>query len=127
MPYDGDRVCAVMLCRRDLALNGVLNTTQLAALNLLGALTYFDLIITMVVLALVIPDFSRSTSDTIFSAPVNVVLSVVAFGVYAVFLTSQMVRYRSICAEYESLIVVNMDDLDDDLSTLQHFASLLSF
>ena len=51
------------LKRRDFLSNGVLDTTQLAAPNLLGALTYFDLISTMCVLALVIPNFSRSTSE----------------------------------------------------------------
>ena len=80
------------LKRRDLLSNGVLDTTQLAAPNLLGALTYFDLISTMCVLALVIPNFSRSTSEANFSTPVNVVLTVVAIGVYAVFLTAQMGR-----------------------------------
>ena len=49
--------------RRDLLSKGVLDTSQLAAPNLLGALTYFDLISTMCVLALVIPNFSRSTSE----------------------------------------------------------------
>ena len=73
------------LKRRDLLSNGVLDTSQLAAPNLLGALTYFDLISTMCVLALVIPNFSRSTSEANFSTPVNVVLTVVALGIYAVF------------------------------------------
>ena len=63
------------LKRRDLLSNGVLDTSQLAAPNLLGALTYFDLISTMCVLALVIPNFSRSTSEANFSTPVNVVLT----------------------------------------------------
>ncbi len=49
------------LKRRNLFTSGVLDTTQLAAPNQLGALTYFDLISTMCVLALVIPNFSRST------------------------------------------------------------------
>ena len=51
------------LKRRDLLSNGVLDTSQLAAPNLLGALTYFDLISTMCVLALVISNFSRSISE----------------------------------------------------------------
>ena len=105
------------LKRRDLLSNGVLDTTQLAAPNLLGALTYFDLISTMCVLALVIPNFSRSTSEANFSTPVNVVLTVVAIGVYAVFLTAQMGRYRSLYTERDSLIVSNPDFLDDELST----------
>ena len=67
--------------------DGLVDTSQMAAPNLLGALTYWDLISTMCVLALVIPNFSRSTTEANFSTPVNVVLSVVAFGVYAIFLT----------------------------------------
>ena len=107
------------LKRRDLLSNGVLDTSQLAAPNLLGALTYFDLISTMCVLALVIPNFSRSTSEANFSTPVNVVLTVVALGVYAVFLTAQMGRYRSLYTERDSLIVFDSEHFDDQLSSYQ--------
>lgn len=107
------------LKRRDLVSNGSLDTTQLAAPNLLGALTYFDLISTMCVLALVIPNFSRSTSEANFSTPVNVVLTVVALGVYAVFLTAQMGRYRSLYSERDSLIVSNIEDHDNETSIFQ--------
>lgn len=93
------------LKRRNLFSNGVLDTSQLASPNQLGALTYFDLISTMCVLALVIPNFSRSTSEANFSTPVNIVLSIVAIGVYSVFLSAQMGRYRSLYAERDSLIV----------------------
>ena len=93
------------LKRRNLLSNGVLDTSQLASPNQLGALTYFDLISTMCVLALVIPNFSRSTSEANFSTPVNIVLSIVAIGVYSVFLSAQMGRYRSLYAERDSLIV----------------------
>ena len=99
--------------------NGVLDTSQLAAPNLLGALTYFDLISTMCVLALVIPNFSRSTSEANFSTPVNVVLTVVALGVYAVFLTAQMGRYRSLYTERDPLIVFDSEHFDDQLSSYQ--------
>ena len=101
------------LKRRNLFSNGVLDTTQLAAPNQLGALTYFDLISTMCVLALVIPNFSRSTSEANFSTPVNVVLTIVAIGVYAVFLTAQMGRYRSLFAERDSLIVPSSEGVDE--------------
>lgn len=107
------------LKRRDSLSNGVLDTSQLAAPNLLGALTYFDLISTMCVLALVIPNFSPSTSEANFSTPVNVVLTVVALGVYSVFLTAQMGRYRSLYAERDSLIVSNSQHFDDQLSSRQ--------
>ena len=107
------------LKRRDSLSNGVLDTSQLAAPNLLGALTYFDLISTMCVLALVIPNFSRSTSEANFSTPVNVVLTVVALGVYAVFLTAQMGRYRLLYTERDSLIVFDSEHFDDQLSSYQ--------
>ena len=45
------------LTRRDLLSEGAFDSTQLVAPNLLGAFTYFDLISTMCVLALVIPNF----------------------------------------------------------------------
>ena len=85
--------------------DGQVDTSQMAAPNLLGALTYWDLISTMCVLALVIPNFSRSTTEANFSTPVNVVLSVVAFGVYAIFLSAQMGRYRSLYTERETLVI----------------------
>ena len=104
------------LKRRDLFSNGVLDTTKLAAPNLLGAFTYFDLI-TMCVLVIVIPNFSRTASEANSSTPVNLVLAFVAIGVYVVFLTAQMVRYQSLHAERYSLIVSNPEQLDDDFTT----------
>ena len=100
-------ICNVLAAvrRGTLGSDGQVDTSQMAAPNLLGALTYWDLISTMCVLALVIPNFSRSTTEANFSAPVNAVLSVVAFGVYAIFLTAQMGRYRNLYTERESLIV----------------------
>ena len=91
-------LCNVLAAVRRGALgrDGQVDTSQMAAPNLLGALTYWDLISTMCVLALVIPNFST---------PVNVVLSVVAFGVYAIFLTAQMGRYRNLYTERESLVI----------------------
>ena len=93
------------LRRGTLCADGKVDKSQMAAPNLLGALTYFDLISTMCVLALVIPNFSRSTTQANFSTPVNVVLSFVAIGVYAVFLTAQMGRYSNLFIERDSLVV----------------------
>lgn len=130
-------ICNVLAAvrRGTLGSDGQVDTSQMAAPNLLGALTYWDLISTMCVLALVIPNFSRSTTEANFSAPVNAVLSVVAFGVYAIFLTAQMGRYRSLYTERESLIVavggggealetLEAENNDNDLS-LWKAASLL--
>ena len=130
-------ICNVLAAvrRGPLGSDGQVDTSQMAAPNLLGALTYWDLISTMCVLALVIPNFSRSTTEANFSTPVNAVLSVVAFGVYAIFLTAQMGRYRSLYTERESLIVavggggealetLEAENNDNDLS-LWKAASLL--
>lgn len=74
-------VISALRQRGQLASSGHLDSSQMASPNLLGALTYFDLISTMCVLALIIPNFSRSTSEANFSEPVNVVLAIVAIGV----------------------------------------------
>ena len=107
--------------RGTLGSDGQVDTSQMAAPNLLGALTYWDLISTMCVLALVIPNFSRSTTEANFSTPVNVVLSVVAFGVYAIFLTAQMGRYRSLYTERENLVIAvegAEETLEEEISSL---------
>ena len=100
-------LCNVLAAVRRGALgrDGQVDTSQMAAPNLLGALTYWDLISTMCVLALVIPNFNRTTTEANFSTPVNVVLSVVALGVYAIFLTAQMGRYRNLYSEREHLVI----------------------
>ncbi len=107
-------LCNVLAAVRRGALcdDGKVDTSQMVGPNLLGALTYFDLISTMCVLALVIPNFSRSTTEANFSTPVNVVLSVVALGVYAVFLTAQMGRYSNLYTERENLIIRDDDVLE---------------
>ena len=86
---------------RSFFVNGRLDSSQLAAPNMLGALTYFDLITTMCVLALVIPNFSPSTSEANFSPAENAVLAVVALGVYIVFITAQVGSYRDLYPEVE--------------------------
>ncbi|MBL6739414.1 MAG: sodium:calcium antiporter [Synechococcus sp. BS301-5m-G54] len=86
---------------RSFFVNGRLDSSQLAAPNMLGALTYFDLITTMCVLALVIPNFSPSTSEANFSPAENAVLAVVALGVYIVFITAQVGSYRDLYTEVE--------------------------
>ena len=93
-----------------LADDGVIETNELAAANLVGSNTYFLMISTMSVLALIIPNFSPSTPAGNFSTPVNVVLSVVAVGVYAVFLTAQISSYSSLFTE----VMPEFDDANAD-------------
>ena len=69
--------------RRDWLSNSVLDTTQLVALNFFGALTYFILIRTICVLAAVIPLAVHHPRQIL--ALKNVVFTVMAIGVYAVF------------------------------------------
>ena len=89
---------------RNISFNGRLDSNQLAAPNLLGALTYFDLITTMCVLALVIPNFSPSTPEAKFNPAENAVLAVVALGVYIVFITAQIGSYRHLYTEVEDAL-----------------------
>ena len=93
-------VIAALRSRR-ISVSDRLDSSQLAAPNLLGALTYFDLITTMCVLALVIPNFSPSTPEANFSPAENAVLAVVALGVYIVFITAQISSYRDLYTEVE--------------------------
>ena len=96
-------VISALRQRGQITSSGHLDSSQMASPNLLGALTYFDLISTMCVLALIIPNFSRSTSEANFSEPVNVVLSIVAIGVYVVFISGQVGGYRELYTEVQEL------------------------
>ncbi len=103
-------ISAIRQGRIALADDGVIETNELAAANLVGSNTYFLMISTMSVLALIIPNFSPSTPAGNFSTPVNVVLSVVAVGVYAVFLTAQISSYSALFTE----VMPEFDDANAD-------------
>ena len=96
-------VIAALRSRR-ISVSDRLDSSQLAAPNMLGALTYSDLITTMCVLALVIPNFSPSTPEANFSPAENAVLAVVALGVYSVFITAQISSYRDLYTEVEDAL-----------------------
>lgn len=78
---------------------------DLASRNLTGSLTYINLITTMSVLALIVPNFSRSTEVANFSTPINFVLCIVAMGVYIIFLAYQVGRYRQLFKEEPSQLI----------------------
>jgi len=103
-------ISAIRQGRIALADDGVIETDELAAANLVGSNTYFLMISTMGVLALIIPNFSPSTPAGNFSTPVNVVLSLVAVGVYAVFLTAQISSYSALFTE----VMPEFDDANAD-------------
>jgi len=81
-------------------LDAPLSSAQdLASMNLSGSSTYLSLISAVSVLALITPNFAGLTGEANYSAPVNVVLSLVAVGLYAVFLSYQTGAYRSLFTE----------------------------
>ena len=55
-------------------------------MNLGGSVTYLNLITTISVLALVVPNFAIQTSEANFNGPGNVVLVTAAMGLFAVFI-----------------------------------------
>jgi Ca2+:H+ antiporter len=63
------------------------DASNLASMNLSGSSTYLSLITAISVLALVTPNFAHLTNEADFNSSVNVVLSVVAVGLYVVFLS----------------------------------------
>ena len=103
-------IAAVRQGRVALADDGIIDVDELASANLVGSNTYFMMISTMSVLALIIPNFSPLTADANFSTPVNVVLSVVAVGVYAIFLTAQMSSYSTLFSEVMPTIQGDLGD-----------------
>ncbi len=72
---------------------------DLAATNQAGAMVYYNLIGTMSVLVLIIPNFSNDSPEGNFSLPLNIVLSVTALVVYGLFLFNQTGAYRDFFVE----------------------------
>jgi Ca2+:H+ antiporter len=72
---------------------------DMATVNQSGASTYINLITTMSVLVLVLPNFSADSTEANFSLPINWLLTVVAIGLYAAFLRFQTGSYRNLFLE----------------------------
>lgn len=79
-----------------------LQDSDLAAMNLGGSITYVNLITTISVLALVVPNFAIQTAEANFNGPGNVVLVTAALGLFAVFIGFQTGSYRSLFTESPS-------------------------
>ena len=79
-----------------------LQDSDLAAMNLGGSITYANLITTISVLALVVPNFAIQTAEANFNGPGNVVLVTAALGLFAVFIGFQTGSYRSLFTESPS-------------------------
>ena len=82
------------LNRRSLGSNQYLSEEDLTGPNMAGSMVFYNLISTMSVMVLIIPNFSTDTAEGNFSLPINAVLTVVSVGVYSIFLANQMGPYR---------------------------------
>ena len=69
---------------------------DLAAINQSGASAYINLITTMSVLVLVLPNFSQDSLDANYSLPINWLLALVSIGLYGIFLRLQVGSYRNL-------------------------------
>ena len=72
---------------------------DLAAVNQSGSSAYINLITTISVLALVLPNFSQDSLEANYSLPINWLLTFVSIGLYGIFLRGQVGRYRNLFIE----------------------------
>lgn len=69
---------------------------DLAAVNQSGSSAYINLITTISVLALVLPNFSQDSLEANYSLPINWLLTFVSISLYGIFLRGQVGRYRNL-------------------------------
>src|SRR5437867_8426828 len=69
--------------------------------NLQGVNSYLNVIMTLAVLCLILPNFTTTTGDSTFSAEQQIFLIVVALFLYAIFLVIQTMRHRGYFMESE--------------------------
>ena len=72
---------------------------ELAAVNQSGSSAYINLITTISVLALVLPNFSQDSLEANYSLPINWLLTFVSISLYGIFLRGQVGRYRNLFIE----------------------------
>ena len=72
---------------------------ELAAVNQSGSSAYINLITTISVLALVLPNFSQDSIEANYSLPINWLLTFVSISLYGIFLRGQVGRYRNLFIE----------------------------
>src|SRR5258705_5665629 len=69
--------------------------------NLQGVNSYLNVIMTLAVLCLILPNFTTTTGDSTFSAEQQIFLIVVSIILYAIFLLIQTMRHRGYFMESE--------------------------
>ena len=72
---------------------------DLAAVHQSGSSAYINLITTISVLALVLPNFSQDSLEANYSLPINWLLTFVSISLYGIFLRGQVGRYRNLFIE----------------------------
>ena len=72
---------------------------DLATVNQSGSSAYINLITTISVLALVLPNFSQDSLEANYSLPINWLLTFVSISLYGIFLRGQVGRYRNLFIE----------------------------
>ena len=80
-----------------------LQPEDMATVNQSGTSTYINLITTMSVLVLLLPNFSSDSVEANFSLPINWLLTFVAIGLYAAFLRFQTGSYRNLFLDSNQL------------------------
>ena len=96
-----------------IALNGLVGLSLLLGglrhreqyYNLLGVNAYLNVIMTLAVLGLVLPNFTTSRSGPNFSTEQEVFLIVMSILLYAIFLLIQTVRHRRYFMESEDVVI----------------------
>src|SRR5436305_2207685 len=104
-----DAIFAVIM----IALNGFVGLVLLVGglrhgeqyYNLQGVNSYLNVIMTLTVLGLVLPNFTTTTEGPTFSTEQQIFLVVVSLFLYAIFLLIQTMRHRSYFMESERAIV----------------------
>ena len=100
---------------------GPMQPEDLAEVNRSGAATYINLITTMSVLVLVLPNFSQDSLEANYSLPINWLLTVVAVGLYGVFLRFQVGSYRSLFLDTPEQLAISQAG-DGSHDALEHDA-----
>src|SRR6266480_692097 len=97
--------------------------------NLQGVNSYLNVIMTLAVLGLVLPNFTTSTSGPTFSTEQEIFLAVMSLSLYAIFLLIQTMRHRRYFMESKDAVMA-ANSAHDPLhtrSTAFHAAMLLLY
>ena len=97
--------------------------------NLQGVNSYLNVIMTLAVLGLVLPNFTTSTSGPTFSTEQEIFLVVMSLSLYAIFLLIQTMRHRRYFMESKDAVMAanSAHDPLDMRSTAFHAAMLLLY